>query len=83
MKITTDQVTSCLERVMDPELGISVVDLGLIYNILIDGNKVSVDMTLTNPGCPMAGMLAGGVWEPAWTPERLTESGKAQLGYAP
>ncbi len=100
MKITTDQVTSCLEGVMDPELGINVVDLGLIYNILIDGNKISVDMTLTNPGCPMAGMLAGGVeqalreafegadvevslvWDPPWTPERLTESGKAQLGYA-
>ena len=100
MKITTDQVTSCLEGVMDPELGISVVDLGLIYNILIDGNKISVDMTLTNPGCPMAGVLAGSVeqalrevfdgadvevslvWDPPWTPERLTESGKAQLGYA-
>lgn len=99
MKITTDQVTSCLEGVMDPELGISVVDLGLIYNILIDGDKISVDMTLTNPGCPMAGMLAGSVeqalreafegadvevslvWDPPWTPERLTESGKAQLGY--
>jgi metal-sulfur cluster biosynthetic enzyme len=61
MKITTDQVTACLEQVMDPELGVNVVDLGLIYNILIEGQKISVDMTLTNPGCPMAGVLAGGV----------------------
>ena len=99
MKITTDQVTACLERVMDPELGINVVDLGLIYNILIDGNQISVDMTLTNPGCPMAGMLAGSVeqalredfeeadvevslvWDPPWTPERLSEAAKAELGY--
>jgi len=99
MKITTDQVTACLESVTDPELGISVVDLGLIYNVLVEGNKISVDMTLTNPSCPMAGLVAGSVeealraafpeaevevslvWDPPWTPERLTESGRAQLGY--
>lgn len=61
MNITTDMVISCLEDVIDPELGINVVDLGLIYNIQIQGNKIGVDMTLTTPGCPMAGMLAGSV----------------------
>jgi metal-sulfur cluster biosynthetic enzyme len=61
MNITTDTITSCLKNVIDPELGINVVDLGLIYNIHINGNKISVDMTLTTPGCPMAGMLAGSV----------------------
>ncbi|MCX6095625.1 MAG: metal-sulfur cluster assembly factor [Candidatus Bipolaricaulota bacterium] len=99
MKITTDQVTACLEQVMDPELGVNVVDLGLIYNILIEGQKISVDMTLTNPGCPMAGVLAGGVeqalreafegadvevslvWDPPWSPERLSAAAKAELGY--
>jgi len=99
MKITTDQVTACLEQVMDPELGVNVVDLGLIYNILIERQKISVDMTLTNPGCPMAGVLAGGVeqalreafegadvevslvWDPPWSPERLSAAAKAELGY--
>lgn len=61
MEITTERVTSCLENVIDPELGINVVDLGLIYNIQINGNKISVDMTLTASGCPMAGMLATSV----------------------
>jgi metal-sulfur cluster biosynthetic enzyme len=61
MNITTDAVRSCLENVIDPELGINVVDLGLIYNIKIEEGKISVDMTLTTPGCPMAGMLAGSV----------------------
>ena len=61
MDITVDRVRSCLENVIDPELGINVVDLGLIYNIQIEENKISVDMTLTSQGCPMAGVLAGSV----------------------
>jgi len=99
MNVTTDAITSCLENVIDPELGINVVDLGLIYNVLIDANKISVDMTLTTPGCPMAGMLAGSVeqavrqafeeadvevsliWDPPWTPDRLSEAARQQLGY--
>lgn len=99
MNITKDKVTSCLQNVIDPELGINVVDLGLIYNVLIDENKISVDMTLTTPGCPMAGMLAGSVeqairetfeeanvevslvWDPPWSPDRLSDAAKEQLGY--
>ena len=61
MNMTSDAVMSCLENVIDPELGINVVDLGLIYNIKIEQGKISVDMTLTTPGCPMAGMIAGSV----------------------
>ncbi len=99
MNITKDKVTSCLQNVIDPELGINVVDLGLIYNVLIDANKISVDMTLTTPGCPMAGTLAGSVeqavreafeeadvevslvWDPPWSPDRLSDAAKEQLGY--
>lgn len=99
MNVTTDAITSCLENVIDPELGINVVALGLIYNIHINGNKISVDMTLTTPGCPMAGVLAGSVeqavrqafegadvevsliWDPPWTPDRLSETARQQLGY--
>lgn len=63
MNITSDAVRSCLENVIDPELGINVVDLGLIYTIKIEDGKISVDMTLTTPGCPLAGMIAGSVEE--------------------
>ncbi len=58
MAITKKKVSECLETVIDPELAINIVDLGLIYNVGIKGSKVDVDMTLTTPGCPMASLLA-------------------------
>ena len=42
-----------LRDVIDPELGVNIVDLGLVYNILIDGSKVTLEYTVTTPGCPM------------------------------
>ena len=50
--ISEDQVKSVLRRVKDPELNLNIVDLGLVYGIRVDGRKVSVDMSLTSPGCP-------------------------------
>lgn len=55
--MTTDEVREELKLVFDPELGINVVDLGLIYDIKIDDKKVAIDMTLTSIGCPLAGFL--------------------------
>lgn len=46
-----------LKEVIDPELGINIVDLGLIYNIAVVGNNVEVLMTLTFPGCPLGGII--------------------------
>lgn len=50
--LTEDQVKLALRRVKDPELNLNILDLGLVYAIRVDGNDVSVDMTLTSPGCP-------------------------------
>jgi len=50
--ITEDQVKAVLRRVKDPDLNLNILDLGLIYSIRVDGAKVSVDMSLTSPGCP-------------------------------
>lgn len=62
MEITPDEVREVLrEKVWDPELGINVVDLGLIYDIDVRDHKVYVEMTLTTPGCPLIGALAGNV----------------------
>jgi metal-sulfur cluster biosynthetic enzyme len=59
MEITEKGILESLEQVIDPELGVNIVAMGLVYNVQIEGNKISVDMTLTNRGCPLAGMLAG------------------------
>jgi metal-sulfur cluster biosynthetic enzyme len=50
--ITADQAKLALRKVKDPELGLNIVDLGLVYEIVVDGNDIHVDMTLTSPGCP-------------------------------
>ena len=49
---TADQVKLALRKVKDPELNLNIVDLGLVYDIRVDGADVQVDMTLTSPGCP-------------------------------
>jgi metal-sulfur cluster biosynthetic enzyme len=47
-----DQVTLALRKVKDPELNLNIVDLGLVYDVMVDGSDVTIDMTLTSPGCP-------------------------------
>ena len=55
IKLTTDEVIKKLSTIKDPELGINIYDLGLIYDIKIDeGNNVNVTMTLTTVNCPVA-----------------------------
>lgn len=59
--ITEELILETLRQVIDPELGCNIVDLGLVYNIRIDGPSVSVAMTLTTPGCPMHESISQGV----------------------
>lgn len=55
IKLTTDEVIKKLSTIKDPELGINIYDLGLIYDIKIDeGNNVDITMTLTTVNCPVA-----------------------------
>lgn len=97
--IEAAQVTEQLYGVFDPELGLNVVDLGLIYDIKIEGTAVEVTMTLTTQGCPLHDSISRSVeqavmrlpgvervsvnlvWEPAWTPERMTAAGRKRLGW--
>lgn len=57
-----DKIREQLKQVIDPELNINVVDLGLIYEIIIkENNDVYIEMTLTTPGCPLHDSITSGV----------------------
>jgi len=63
IKYTKEQILEVLKPIQDPELNISIVDLGLIYNVNFenDGKKIVIDMTLTSPGCPVGPQLMAAV----------------------
>ncbi len=95
--LDAERVQTALRYIMDPELGINIVDLGLIYGIQVQGGEVSVRMTLTTRGCPLHDGLVGAaervvqslpgvtavhvevVWEPSWTPDRISAQGRQIL----
>ncbi len=52
--VKKEDVMKVLKTCYDPEIPVSVVDLGLIYEVKVSGSKVNIEMTLTNPMCPMA-----------------------------
>ena len=55
---TVDEVEEALTNVIDPELGLDFVELGLIYEIEVDGSEVYITYTLTSPGCPIGPQVA-------------------------
>ena len=58
VKQKTEDVLEALHDVVDPELGINVVDLGLIYGVLLDGpDRATLDMTLTSAACPLTDVI--------------------------
>ncbi|MTW19027.1 DUF59 domain-containing protein [Rhodoplanes serenus] len=93
---------AALAEVLDPELGISIVDLGLVYRAEWTPEGIAVDMTTTAPTCPFGERMATQakdalrrrfaetprvhvrlLWDPPWSPERMTEAGRAALGWEP
>ena len=61
MQLDEPLILETLRQVVDPEIDCNIVDLGLIYSARIDGRKVTIQMTLTTPGCPMHESIAWGV----------------------
>jgi len=60
-QLTEDKVLEYLKEVVDPELGVNVVDLGLVYGVTIEGEgDVTVDMTLTTAACPLTDQIEWG-----------------------
>ncbi|MDC3088930.1 iron-sulfur cluster assembly protein [Alphaproteobacteria bacterium] len=61
-KIELSEVKKCIETIYDPEIPVNIYDLGLIYNIdLLENNDIKIKMSLTAPGCPVAGEMPGQV----------------------
>jgi FeS assembly SUF system protein len=96
----TGDIVSALKTVYDPEIPADIYELGLIYKVDIDESRhVNVDMTLTAPGCPVAGEMptwvedaiasvpgisgakANLVFDPPWSPERMSDEAKVAIGW--
>ncbi len=57
MEMIEDKIREALKEVIDPELGVSIVDLGLIYDVRYEAGEAEIEMTLTSPGCPLASVI--------------------------
>ena len=104
MPVAEDTIREELKKVIDPELFVNIVDLGLIYEVtLLNPNEegkqdIKINMTMTSPMCPAGPQLVGNskqvvgaiegvgnvevkiVLDPPWTPDRMTEEARDQLG---
>lgn len=97
-----DAIREALRQVDDPEAGMNIVDLGLVYNIAVGDKAVFIDITMTTAACPMADMIMDDVrevvrrmtphgtavevelvWDPPWTPEKMTGLARDHFGWAP
>ena len=58
--VTEEQAREALKQVEDPELGLNIVDLGLVYDVEVEGSNINVRMTLTSPGCPVGPQILNG-----------------------
>ena len=61
--VTKDEIIDKLKEVIDPEIGINIVDMGLIYDVRVTKTKAFVKMTFTTPACPLLNMMLGAVKE--------------------
>jgi metal-sulfur cluster biosynthetic enzyme len=94
------EILEALRTVQDPEAGMSIVDLGLVYGVAAEPGRVHVRMTVTSPACPAAPYLVDEataavralapegtevevelVWEPPWTPERMSAEAQKRFGW--
>lgn len=58
--VSEESVLEKIKEIIDPDMGINIVDMGLIYEVDIDDTTVDIKMTLTSPGCPAGGQIING-----------------------
>ena len=78
-----EQLIDALREVIDPELRINVVDLGLVYRAELNDGHADVEMTLTAPGCPLAGLLTEMAEAAIWRKVPGTKSVRVRLVWSP
>lgn len=90
-----EEIEEALKDVIDPELGVNIVDLGLLYGVNADDSSITLDMTLTSAACPLTDVIEdqansaldeferdvkiNWVWMPPWGPDKITDDGREQL----
>ena len=99
-KASESNIIAQIETIQDPEIPVNIYELGLIYDIIRhDTGDVDITMSLTAPGCPVAGEMpkqvaaavaecndvgqvtVSLVWDPAWTPDRMSEDARMALDF--
>ena len=73
MTVSKERVMGILETCYDPEIPVNIVDLGLIYDVVVQDSKVDIKMTLTSPGCPSSSFIGEEVKEKVGAIEGVTE----------
>lgn len=93
-------VVAALERVVDPEVGLNIVDVGLVYGVRVAEGRMDVEITMTSAACPVIDVIVEDaeerldralppdllihvevVWEPPWTPARMSDRARAAMGW--
>ncbi|MFL6682669.1 MAG: metal-sulfur cluster assembly factor [Burkholderiaceae bacterium] len=93
-------IRNALSRVVDPEVAMTIVDVGLVYGVRVDDKQVQVLVTMTSAACPVVDVIIDDiwcelsrvvpeslqidvelVWEPPWTPDRMTDRAKRTMGW--
>jgi len=93
-------VARALEKVVDPEVALNIVDVGLVYGVVVRDKRIDVNVTMTSAACPVTDIIVDDVeneldrvlppelklhvelvWEPAWTPQRMSAKARAFMGW--
>jgi metal-sulfur cluster biosynthetic enzyme len=94
------QIARALARVVDPEMALNIVDLGLVYAVEARADAVKLRLTMTSAACPVAELILDDVvqqledlfgtqkkvdcelvWDPPWSPERMSRSARSAMGW--
>ena len=73
MALDKERIYEALKQVYDPEIPVDIVNLGLVYEVTVDGDKVDVRMTTTAPGCPVGNFIRAEAERAIWSVEGVGE----------